>query len=246
MSAASVPPFGAAIDTTSPILDVDLPTEELKTTFRGLFDETYAVFDDHVDEESINNAGAALCRHIQEQVSAHPVLAQTVAKDMLRWSLLRVVCEKTYSNPICHDAIKFLIQMNPHALFWKWDDRSGNWEPVIQLIAKNTCHCVLLPWIAQHFLWVFQHPSCREDPPHLHLVDNYANTPGFDADIVRQFYELFPACLAEQDEDGPPLQRCIRGWEGVMRTFLYGWLKSTLRPCHSKIALDSVLCIEPV
>jgi hypothetical protein len=100
---------------------------------------------------------------------------------------------------------------NPHALLWRWYDQSD----VIHSIAKNESHCVLLPWIVEPFPWVFEHESCRNEPPHLEFVRNYANGR-YSASVVRRFYGLFPQGLLQQNKlmrDGVPLQRTLNGWE---------------------------------
>eukprot|EP00527_Entomoneis_sp_CCMP2396_P009413 CAMPEP_0198138570 /NCGR_PEP_ID=MMETSP1443-20131203/1956_1 /TAXON_ID=186043 /ORGANISM="Entomoneis sp., Strain CCMP2396" /LENGTH=484 /DNA_ID=CAMNT_0043800389 /DNA_START=124 /DNA_END=1578 /DNA_ORIENTATION=- len=228
----------ASIAAVKQILDTTLP-KELHDKFNSLFDQAYELFDfdlesdeeeevEEVEEDEeeraekvltkrhqleniLESRAAALCTRIEEEVSVHPIFAKTVQSSMLRWSLLTVVCEKTYQSTSCHDTIKFLIEANPHALFWRWDE----YEPkdVIHSIAKS--HGVLLPWIAERYPWVFEHKSCRKAPPHLELVRKYANGQCV-ASVVRRFYELYPQGLLQQDKlmrGGFPLQYSLKGWE---------------------------------
>jgi hypothetical protein len=192
-----------------PIADADLPVK-VREIFESLFDEIYELFSVN-DGESVEEAGQVMCGRIQKDVSEYPILAKTVSDDMLGWSLLTVVCEKTYSRDVGHDAIKYLISMNPHALIWRWGDDSNP----IKTIARNDCHCVLLPWIAEHHAWIFEHPEVRQRPPHFELVRNHANGV-CSASVVRSFYEWYPQGLQQINEDGAdetPLHLLLSGWE---------------------------------
>lgn len=174
------------------VLDSDLP-ENLNDKFQSLFDEIYELFSVNEDEQSIQEAAREMCEHIRQEVTEHPILARTVSKDVLGWSLLTTVCEKTYGRNVGHDAIKFLITMNPHALMWK-----GKHKRPIHIIAENSCHCVLLPWIVEHHAWIFEHPKLRRQPPHYELVSHYASGE-CSASVVRTFYELCPQALRQKN-----------------------------------------------
>jgi hypothetical protein len=193
-----------------PIADVDLPTE-VRERFESLFEEIYRLFRVH-GEETIEEAGRVMCERVQRDVSEYPILAKTVSKNMLGWSLLTTVCEKTYSRDVGHTAIKYLITRNPHALIWRWVDNYEHSSP-LKTIAQNYCHCVLLPWIAQHYAWVFDHPTMLERPPHFELVRNYAQGE-CPASVVRSFYEWYPKGLQQTDQYGrSPLHLCFDGWD---------------------------------
>ena len=150
-----------------------------------------------------------LCDRIQQEVAAQPILAKTVDKIILNWSLLATLCQKT-SDALCHPAIKFLIEQNPSALVWK----IGEGQSVLHSMAEDSEHCVLLPWIAEHFSWVLDHPVCRREPPHIALAKSYSNG-GCSPLVVRRFYELYPKGLGQQrymDEE-LPLHVCLTGWD---------------------------------
>jgi hypothetical protein len=233
----------ASIDVEEPILNTALP-KELSDKFDGIFTQVYELFifavdsdeededeaeeegeEDETEDEMINrhqrqreileSRGAALCQRIEEEVSAHPILAKTVDSNMLLWSLLTVVCEKTYATTLGHAAIKFLIETNPHSLLWRWGDRYSQ-QDAIHSIAKNSCHCVLLPWIAEQYPWVLEHKRCKNAPPHLELAKKHADGE-CAASVVRRFYELFPQGLLQQSRvsavAGFPLQCLLIGWE---------------------------------
>lgn len=201
-------------DLSNPIFDTQL-TSELGRTFRGLFGEIEDLFNIHHNDESVTAAAAALHQSLQKEVLAQPILARTISKHFLGWSLLEILCRKTYHS--CEESIKFLIEQNPHALLWKPMDKAsfGSSAP-IHLIAESQWYCELLPWIAEHHLWVFQHQSCQKKPPHLGLVRSYVNGscgPG----TIRRFYELYPQGLKEKDRDkwrgGYPLSMILEGPE---------------------------------
>jgi len=193
-----------------PVFNTELPSEELKNKFNSLFDEAYELFHHNNWEES-KNASVAFCLHIRKALLEQPILARIIHKDMLHWSLLTVVCEKIYEeSTIEHEAIKLLIRMNPYALLWR-----SEFSDPIRSIAGNCCHCVLLPWIAEHYPWVFEHKRCYNRPPHLKMVSLYANGSLCDATPVRRFYEVFPRGLAQKDAifGGFPLQHSLHGLE---------------------------------
>ena len=154
-------------------------------------------------EESIETAGRVLCERIQDEVTEFPVLANTVSNSC-NLSLL-AVCEKI-SNRVVHDAIKFLITANPHALIYS-THRVYFSSHSIDSIANDDCHCILLPWIAKHYPWVFDHHQIRKLPPHAELV--IKQTRGvIEASVVRRFYEIYPQGLKQKNRGcrGFPLQ----------------------------------------
>jgi len=190
-----------------PIFNTDLPNH-MRHRFDELIDEIYDLTHFHGDAEEFGAVCGRLSNKFEVDVTAFPVLARTVSKVLLKWSLLAALCEKI-GAPMMHPAMKFLIEKNPHALLWN----GYNSSPVIHTIAAN--HCALMPWIAERFLWVFDHHICQEEPPHLELVRQHADGR-CDASTVRHFYEFYPIGLTQENEimqDGLPLHRCLLGWE---------------------------------
>lgn len=184
-----------------PILDSEL-TWELKGKFQQLFEETYHFSDMHHDIEYMHTAATTLHRHLHEQVSAHPILAQTVCEHTHKWSLLEVLCAKAY-HPFCRESVKFLIDQNPCALLWrKWLSDDFSSCALIHQIAESPWHCDLLPWIAERHLWVFEHKLCQTNPPHSRMVKSYVY--GYcGPEVIRKFYELYPRGLQEECKELP-------------------------------------------
>jgi hypothetical protein len=216
-----------------PIPDVDLPVN-VREKFDSLFDEINELCSVN-DAERMEKAGRVMCERIEKEVSEYPILAKAVSEggDVLGWSLLTAICEKTCSRDVGHNAMKFLITMNPYALIWRWGDEYDPLNPV-KKIAQNDCHCVLLPWIAEHHSWIFDHPKVRERPPHFELVRNYANG-GCSASVVRSFYEWYPQGLQQINErslDESPLHLCLSGW-GECDAELLEWMAKQYPPAIS-------------
>lgn len=146
----------------------------------------------------------ALFNHVTQQVTEHPVLAKTFTMDERNGFLLAVFCETNYEE--CHPVIKLLIETNPHALLWNFaGQNTSRYSPLItsmRSLAGNGWHCVLMPWIAQHFPWVFGHESYQENKPaHLTLAENHSRG-GCDASVIRNFYELQPKGLRQPGPGG--------------------------------------------
>lgn len=143
---------GAAARVVQPIMDTALPAEQTQL-FDMLMDEIYDLSQSSQSEGESEEACAALCNHIQEEITRHPILAETVATSPLGWSILTALCEKT-SHILCRPAIKLLIETNPHALVWQNHCGANGWTAYpIYSIAQDINHCVLMPWIAEHYVW---------------------------------------------------------------------------------------------
>lgn len=198
----------ARAEEVRPILDADLPAD-LKRRFEVLMDEMRKrVYED----DDIEAAYEHLFNRIRSEVTENPVLAKTVSKIFLGWSLLTTLCEKhpgAYRG--VERALQFLIEQNPHALVWQCGD---TWSPSCPIRIISRDHCAIMPWIAEHYSWALDHPVCQQNPPHLELISTY-NDGGCDASLVRQFYESYPQGLAQENrivEDGLPIHKCISGW----------------------------------
>ncbi|GAX22011.1 hypothetical protein FisN_6Hh258 [Fistulifera solaris] len=201
-------------DLSKPITDDKLPSE-LGRKFYRLFQEAYDLFRRHRDEASVKDAAALLQEHFKEEVTAHPLLASAVSNDCLQWSLLEVVCKKTYGT--CADTMQLLIETNPHALLWARPDIDGFIEFATIHMLPRDGYGELFPWIVEHYPWVFQHELCQELRPHVELLNAYGNNR-CDLQTVRKFYELYPQGLREIDRSDPmvpkyPLHAIVRGWE---------------------------------
>ncbi|GAX22589.1 hypothetical protein FisN_14Hh221 [Fistulifera solaris] len=184
-----------------PVLDTDLPAE-LHDEFHVLYDEICAVCQ-HDDFDDIDSAAERLYQHIKESVSAHPILARTVyVYNHRKWTLLKIVCDRTLY--LCHKAIKFLIEANPHALLWADTDNKVYRGP-IYMLTGHTDNFVLFPWIVERYPWIFKHELCQQYPPHLSMVKCSVNDLSCcleHTQEIRKFYELYPEGLAEKGEEG--------------------------------------------
>lgn len=184
-------------ESCKPVFNTDLPPT-LKETFHRLFHEAYELFDRHDDVESILADADALHRDVTKEVTAYPVLARTICKELPQWSLLEVLYEKTFDA--CQETIKFLVEKNPHALLWAHEYPGGHSSTApIHLIAGLGDNCELLPWIVERYPWIFQHKLCRNRPPHLDMMKCYVNGE-CDLEATRKFYELYPQGLREKCE----------------------------------------------
>jgi hypothetical protein len=178
--------------------------ENMKALFDGLVN--------HLEDSSLGFDGVVSCEnfydHTQRLVSEYPILARVVYNGgglTKRRSLLAVACR--HNRKLSHKVIKFLIRMNPSALLWKpW--RPNKSPSAIHAIAKN--HCVLMPWIAEHYRWALHHPVVLHRPPSLKFVRLFSN--GFcDASIIQQFFEIYPQGLGQEDTHGLPLHKILTG-----------------------------------
>jgi hypothetical protein len=210
-----------APDSSKPILDTKL-SPDLKEKFDALFYEAYDLFNVNPDVDSVQAAATVFHQHIKEEVTANPILTTVFYKEFLKWSLLEVICEKTYWA--CQETIKFLIEINPQCLLYARKDIDGYGKVApIYLIPKNG-RCKLLLWIAERYPWVFRHKLCQKKPPHLKMVRYYTDGR-CDAETVRAFYELYPQGLREKDKTDTnyPMAASLSGVEEP-DTDLFIWM----------------------
>ncbi|GAX09371.1 hypothetical protein FisN_6Lh258 [Fistulifera solaris] len=203
----------------SPALSKPIPNDklppELGRKFYRLFQEAYDLFRRHRDEASVKDVAALLQEHFKEEVTAQPLLASAVSNDCLQWSLLEVVCKKTYGT--CAETIQLLIETNPHALLWARPNFDGFIESATIHLLPGDGYGELYPWIVENYPWVFQHELCQEQRPHVQLLKAYGDNR-CDLQTVRKFYELYPQGLREIDRSDLmvpkfPLQVIVGGWE---------------------------------
>lgn len=183
--------------------------ENMRALFDGLMkhlEDSSLCFDDGAHGmESLERFN----EHIQRLVSDYPVLARVVVtRGMSRRSLLAVACTNK-NRVLSHKVIKFLIGMNPSALLWKQANKIDCSRP-IYTIARSQAHCVLMPWIAEHFCWTLGHPVVLDRPPALKFVDLFPNG-SCEASIMKSFFETYPEGLWQEDPDGMPLHKLLSG-----------------------------------
>ena len=181
-------------------------TRWMQRRFHRLLSE--ASYPHSLEEE---DAVESLTLRIQEEVSAHPILARIVSPTVPAWSLLDVLCRK---NSDCREVIKFLVEVNPHALllarpsFDQFIYRAPS--PPIHVLADKPWNCALLPWLAERFPWVLQNDVCRKKPPHCTMVRCYARGT-CRVETVQRFYELYPQGLQEPFYGSYPLSILLEG-----------------------------------
>jgi len=204
-----------ASDTTSDIMKPVHPISKdaLADAERRCFDDLMGKIDElsgvfHcLDGDQLALPCEELSSQIQDAVTKHPVLARSVAPDPFNHhdqrSLLARLCELYWHSPppslAMQPAVKFLIEKNPHALIWEFICFLASSSSPIYEVAEH--HCAIMPWIAERFSWVFDHPDCLEQPPHHALIRRYLDGQ-CDASIVRQFYEAYPQGLAQESQRG--------------------------------------------
>lgn len=193
-----------------PIVDQTLSTD-LESRFYVLQDKIYSFEQGEEFPSAIDYA--ILDNQIQSTIDEYPILAEVISKDLICWSLLTTICEKVH-NELAHPAIKYLIEANPIALLWKWGEAYEPSTP-IKCIASSPTHCTMMPWIAENFSLILNHPKCSNRPPHCELISQYTNG-SCHADIIRQFFENYPQGLGQQNKlmrYGLPLNLILSGWE---------------------------------
>ncbi len=194
-----------------PINDCDLVSWKMKQRFRALFFAAYHFLD---GGEHWTEAAAILHQRVVSEVSSHPILARTIHGEMNGWSLLQVFCEKT--SGFCRETIQFLIDTNPHMILWRhWRSTMLTGRVLsIHMIAENMQYCKMMPWIAEHYPWVFEHSYCQKRPPHFEMLRNHVHGE-CDVETARRFYELYPQGLREKERFMSfgcyPLFVCFKG-----------------------------------
>ncbi|GAX10705.1 hypothetical protein FisN_14Lh222 [Fistulifera solaris] len=203
-----------------PVSDTDL-SPELRNKFHALLKEVFdfkMIIQGGEEEESVESlemAADRLHHSIQEEVSAHPILARTIVKTDAQ-SLLKTLIDETLGE--CCKTIQLVIETNPHALLWSnGDPYTYHQGAPIYMIAEDTWHSVLLPWIVERFPWIFQSEMSQKVPPHLKMVHGIFNDMCTleNVEARKEFYELYPQGLGEKDEAnrfGYPLSVTMLGW----------------------------------
>ena len=160
-----------------PIVDQKLSTD-LKSQFHILQHKIYSF------EQGEEFPTAIYCEilnsQVQSAVNEHPIFAQVISKDLLCWSLLTTIFEKVH-NELVHPTIKHLIETNPIALLWRWDRYEASTP--IKCIASTPMHCTIMPWIAENFPWILNHPKCSCIPPRCELVSQHTHGSCY-ADVI--------------------------------------------------------------
>lgn len=179
-----------------PVFDFQLPPA-LQRKFHALFDEITCLYRINIGEAAVKAAAVRLYKNIKTAVSAYPVLAQTINSKANLHSLLEIA--SIFTGYHCNATTKFLIETNPCALVWAHPDRDGNNDRgPIHFLGENGWNCALLPWVAQHYPWVFRTDLCQTKPPHLAMTRHYVGRQ-CSLEIARAFYELYPQGLREKD-----------------------------------------------
>ncbi len=203
------------------MLDTDL-SPELRNKFHALLKEVFdfrRIIHGGEEEESVESIDVAadrLHQTVQEEISANPILARTIDKTD-KQSLLEILIDETLGE--CCKTIQLVIEANPYALLWSngGDPYKYHQGAPIYMIAEDTWHSVLLPWIVERYPWIFQSEMCQKVPPHLKMVHGIFNDICTleNIEACREFYELYPQGLGEKDEAnrfGYPLSVTMLGW----------------------------------
>jgi hypothetical protein len=224
------------------IKDVNLPPK-LREIFQNVFHEFYELgsamqIGGGNTMNTEDTTERSLCERIQRSVAEHPILACTCTvsydRPVTGWSLLAVISRKTFSGSSVNRDVglatmKTLINLNPHALIWGLSKRHGSANPLWNLV-RNSGHSVLLPWIAEHHPWVFDHPKVRKHPPHFELVERYTHGRRGQAilssSVVRSFYEWYPQGLEHIEEwsGQAPLHFCVDEESNQCDAELFEWM----------------------
>ncbi|GAX10711.1 hypothetical protein FisN_14Lh227 [Fistulifera solaris] len=198
-------------ESSKPILDSELPpdlqkkfyelcvsADRLNTTHEILeqLESSVTFFHQDFEEEFHSPFKEKFSSHFEEEVSSHSLLARTVTNDSCKISLLKVIA--TSSGHLCRRTFDFLLHINPHALLYPG---SRSWNCLIHDIAADGMKCSLLPGIAEHYPWVFQHALCQQRPPHIKMMKCYLKGQ-CSLETVRTFYEWYPQGL--QEKNSPP------------------------------------------
>mmetsp|Transcript_36811 Transcript_36811/g.89376 ORF Transcript_36811/g.89376 Transcript_36811/m.89376 type:complete len:505 (+) Transcript_36811:158-1672(+) len=229
---------------TSPLSD-DEVTPEVKVQYDAIKDSILSI--------PWTSGVVAIRRYFQELISGiqmkaaiHPTLARVVARDMHHSSMLTLLCHKAHT-PLAHPTMKFLIERNPSALLWKRDD----WETMgieysmpIYTIANHHAHHVLLPWIAEYFPWVLEHPALQARPPTFDFIAQCINGIALNANIVRQFFAKYPQALSHVDpsQKSTPLHHFLSGFTEC-RLDLFQWLATK---CPTALVQQNALGWTPL
>ncbi|KAL3929092.1 MAG: hypothetical protein SGBAC_012364 [Bacillariaceae sp.] len=163
--------------------------------------------------------------HIHRLVSQYPVLARVVMIQGVfsRKSLLSVACQNLQQQH-SYPAIQFLIEKNPSALLWKQNNAVRASSPICT-IARTQSLCGLMPWIAESYTWILDHPICIQSPPALLMMD-LCTLGNCQESVAKEFFTTYPQGLVQDDassKDGLPLHRLLNG-RGLFDMELFRWM----------------------
>ena len=210
--------------------DDDQDDEVKQLILKPLNDLTEKILDfNDIDDDEKPAASGELVNHIVEVVSQTPRLTLFVAPSDNNVGL--TIAMAVTMTHLCRyagqDILKFLIAVNPHVLTYEWDYEEDEDDApmedhrcsVLRNIAGYSSQNTLLPWIAEKYAWVLDHPNVLLNPaPHLEIVREYVKGD-VPPSLLRKFYELYPAGLRQRggydDENSDtirsltPLRMCL-------------------------------------
>ena len=156
---------------------------------------------DREDRVKDLNIWRSLANRVEEEVTAHPILASTSTEgDTVSTSLLHCFLLGCYNDPsvlaIVAPVIKCLIDINPWALWYMTRSWSASYTH-ITLMARHAVLCKLILWIAEKHTWIFEReaPTSYENYlPFYYLVCNER----IDFSDLHRFIELCPGVLEQK------------------------------------------------
>ena len=161
--------------------------------YEDVDDDVKAQYNDLVTEIQQGEENVILLtERVILEVTANPLLAKIfVVED--KSSLLMEACTELHGDD-SHPLIEFLIEVLPYALLW------GGEECSIYAIAGHPSHCVLMPYIAENYPWVFDDEQCIKKPPVHTLIRmySYREREGIidgikcTADTIKRFFWAYP------------------------------------------------------
>ena len=179
-----------------------------------------------ITETGLDDASQKVHDRVLRAVTANPILARVVPQNSNKWSLLMILlCVNGLDPDLIIPALKVIIESNPAALLWQIEDTDVLPRP-IHILARFEAYSSLMPWIATHYSWILDHPVLKDFPPSFELVRNY-RMGGCSAELVREFFEIYPQGLSHIDEKGRmPLHQMLCGREndGTDYADLFRWM----------------------
>lgn len=185
--------------------------------------------------------------YIMHQITANPLLSRmTINKNL---SLLDFAC--TCTNHLSLEAIKCLITANPNALLWQsgQDNEIPVDDLVITKIAEHRSFCLLMPWIATNYSWIFDHELClnlKELPMFSLLIKNECATSSLlmqfckvhpnncTSSVLEQFCMAYPNALNQDSTIGhSPLYTLLCNCDSSSEAELFDLFKSLAKLCPS-------------
>ena len=154
---------------TEPISINNVESSEAKKAFNDRLEHA-VLFMDEENPTTLQDV-KAWSEATFQAVEEYPILAHVV--DQNGSSLLYFCCKAisgnaTYNSPqydlveeqlYAADAVKALIEKNPHALVWNIEHAI---DP-LRMIFNSACLLLIGPWITEQYPWVFQQPAYAND-----------------------------------------------------------------------------------